>query len=86
MSRSGATYAVAMSQEDGCLVMVENDRHVVGSMTREQTIAFAQGCLDWTAYQPPTVAETAVAKTVRTAQVLELGRKLKRAPADGDAA
>jgi hypothetical protein len=39
-------YIIAMSEEDGCLVMLKNDV-VVGSMTREQTIRFAQDTLAW---------------------------------------
>lgn len=75
-----ADYTVAMSQDDGCLVMIENNRHVAGSMTREQTLAFAQGCIDWKPGELPSEVEKAVGKTVRTVQVLELGRKLKQGP------
>jgi hypothetical protein len=39
-------YTVAMAQSDGCLIMLLN-RHVVGAMTREQTIAFAHGLINW---------------------------------------
>lgn len=39
-------YAVAMSQQDGCLVMLLNT-HVVGSMTRIQSELFAKALLDW---------------------------------------
>jgi hypothetical protein len=66
-NRSGAIYTVAMSQEDGCIVMIENGRHVVGSLTREQTIGFAQGCLEWKPVEPgpPLEVVKAVHKVVR---------------------
>ena len=43
-------YSVAMSLETGCIVMVRttNDKQsVMGSLTREDSMKFAQGILDW---------------------------------------
>jgi len=46
-------FSIAMSQENGCLVIVRNQEHVVGSLTRAQTLLLAQGCID---FVPPLVA------------------------------
>lgn len=37
---------LAMSDEDGCIVIIRNGE-VVGSVDRVQTIKFAQDCLAW---------------------------------------
>ena len=39
-------FAIAMSNETGCLVMLR-DGEVVGSLDREQSIGLADGVLDW---------------------------------------
>ena len=41
-------FTVAMSAEDGCLVMIRNGQEVVGSMDRAQSTRFAKGFLEWT--------------------------------------
>ena len=44
------TYAVAMSQDTGCIVMTKTQRgkvSVMGSLTREQSIEFAKSIVDW---------------------------------------
>jgi hypothetical protein len=45
-------FSVAMSLETGCIVMVKmiNDKQsVCGSLTRDDSLKFAQGILDWRA-------------------------------------
>ena len=45
-------YSIAMSKEDGCLVMVRTrgkQVEIVGSVTREQSEVIAEGVLDWNA-------------------------------------
>lgn len=45
------TYSVAMSKDTGCIVMVRTRGkliEVMGSMTREQSIEFVAGIMDWT--------------------------------------
>jgi hypothetical protein len=47
-----STFSVAMSQETGCIVMVRTlgaQAIVIGSLTKEQSDAFARGVLDWRA-------------------------------------
>ena len=44
------TYSVAMSKDTGCIVMVKvkgQDVKVMGSLTREQSLAFVKDILDW---------------------------------------
>ena len=44
------TYSVAMSRDTGCIVMVRTRGkavEVMGSMTREQSLTFADGVIDW---------------------------------------
>jgi hypothetical protein len=43
-------YSVAMSQDTGCIVMVKTTGRkveVMGSLTHEDSLKFAQGILDW---------------------------------------
>jgi len=45
-----AAYSVAMSTETGCIVMVRDsgkERTVVGSLTREDSVKFAEELLSW---------------------------------------
>ncbi len=45
-----ACYSVAMSTETGCIVMVRDsgkERTVVGSLTREDSVKFANELLQW---------------------------------------
>lgn len=48
-------FAIAMSQEDGCLVIVRHGDTVVGSLSRAQTLMLCQGCID---FIPPLIRET----------------------------
>lgn len=51
MSNKKVTYSVAMSKETGAIVMVRTRGkliEVMGSMTREQSIEFVAGIMDWT--------------------------------------
>ena len=44
------SFAVAMSQDTGCIVMVRTtagQQAVVGTLTREQSLAFAESILVW---------------------------------------
>jgi hypothetical protein len=44
------TYSVAMSKEDGCIVMLRTrgkQIEVMGSMTREQSTLFVKSILEW---------------------------------------
>jgi hypothetical protein len=50
-------YSVAMADSDGCIVMLLNS-HVVGSMSREDSIGFANGLLLWI---PPTLRASEIA-------------------------
>ena len=50
-SNKKVTYSIAMSKEDGCIVMVRTrgkQVEVMGSMTRDQSMDFVQGILEWT--------------------------------------
>jgi hypothetical protein len=58
-TRFSEQFSIAMSQEDGCLVIVRNQETVVGSLTRAQTLMLAQGCID---FVPPIVREKAPPK------------------------
>jgi hypothetical protein len=43
-------YSIAMSKDDGCIVMVRTrgkQVEVMGSMTREQSMDLVKGILDW---------------------------------------
>jgi hypothetical protein len=45
-----AAFSVAMSLETGCIVMVRargDKQEIMGSLTREDSLKFAQGLLDW---------------------------------------
>lgn len=45
-----STFSVAMSQETGCIVMVRTNGHqvtVIGSVTRDDSLKFAQSMIDW---------------------------------------
>lgn len=46
---------LAMSDEDGCIVIIRNGE-VVGSVGREQTIKFAQDCLAWEPKLPAVIS------------------------------
>lgn len=50
-SNKKVTYSIAMSKETGCIVMVRTrgkQVEVMGSMTREQSLDFVQGIMEWT--------------------------------------
>ena len=49
-------YAIAMSAEDGCMLVVRNGESVVGSVSREETIKFAQDVLAWQEPVPEVIA------------------------------
>jgi hypothetical protein len=53
---SGLDLSVAMSHETGCLVMVRDGNRIVGSLTREQSVAFAESIIH---FVPPIMAEPA---------------------------
>lgn len=43
-------FSVAMSQETGCIVMVKTlgtNVSIMGSLTREQSLEFAKGIINW---------------------------------------
>jgi hypothetical protein len=49
--RKKVQYSIAMSKDTGCIVMVRTrgkQVEVMGSMTREQSMDFVQGILEWT--------------------------------------
>ena len=49
-SNKKVTYSIAMSKEDGCIVMVRTrgkQVEVMGSMTREQSLDFVKGIMAW---------------------------------------
>ncbi len=48
-------FAIAMSDEDGCMLVVKNGDTVVGSVTREDTIKFAQDVLAWAEKLPAII-------------------------------
>jgi hypothetical protein len=61
MSSKKVAFSVAMSKEDGCIVMIRSRGkviEVVGSVPRAQSIDFAYGLLDWG--KPAAEAEKAV--------------------------
>lgn len=48
-------YSVAMSRDTGCVVMVRTNgtkATVIGSLTREDSLAFADGVIDWESDEP----------------------------------
>lgn len=50
MSKPKPLYSVAMSKDTGCIVMVRTNGKVVsvmGSLTREQSLDFVKGILEW---------------------------------------
>ena len=50
-SNKKVTYSIAMSKETGCIVMVRTrgkQVEVMGSMTREQSLDFVKGIMEWT--------------------------------------
>jgi hypothetical protein len=50
-SNKKVTYSIAMSKETGCIVMVRTrgkQVEVMGSMTREQSLDFVAGIMEWT--------------------------------------
>jgi hypothetical protein len=64
MNRRGRpknTVAAAMSQQDGCIVIIMNNSKVIGSLTRTQTLDLAHGCIAWrpTAPLPPAELQSA---------------------------
>jgi hypothetical protein len=49
-SNKKVTYSIAMSKETGCIVMVRTrgkQVEVMGSMTRDQSLDFVTGIIDW---------------------------------------
>lgn len=63
-----SAFSVAMSQETGCIVMVRTlgDRAtIIGSLTREDSLAFADSVIDWELDVPaPLDAMEAGAKSI----------------------
>ncbi len=53
---SALNLSVAMSQETGCVVIVRDGNRVVGSLTREQSVAFAEAIIH---FVPPIMADPA---------------------------
>jgi hypothetical protein len=53
---SALDLSVAMSEETGCIVIVRDGNRVVGSLTREQSVAFAEAIIH---FVPPIMAEPA---------------------------
>lgn len=54
-------YSIAMSKDTGCIVMVRTNgtkATVIGSLTREDSLRFADGLIDWVpeAAQPARAA------------------------------
>lgn len=48
--KSQISYSVAMSKDTGCIVMVRTNGKsvsVMGSLTREQSLAFVRDIMDW---------------------------------------
>ena len=49
-NRKKVTYSIAMSREDGAIVMVRTrgqQVEVMGSMTREQSLDLVKGIMEW---------------------------------------
>jgi hypothetical protein len=50
-NRKKVSYSIAMSKDDGAIVMVRtrgNIVEVMGSMTREQSLDLVKGIMEWT--------------------------------------
>ena len=48
--RKKVNYSIAMSKEDGCIVMVRTrgkQMEVMGSMSRQQSLDFVKGIMEW---------------------------------------
>jgi hypothetical protein len=55
-----SVFSVAMSQDTGCIVMVRTNGKqatVIGSLSREQSVAFADSVVDWVWQAPEPPAE-----------------------------
>lgn len=44
----GETFTVGVDDVTGRAVMIRNNREVIGGLTREQSITFAQDIIEWT--------------------------------------
>ena len=55
-----SVFSVAMSQDTGCIVMVRTNGHqvtVIGSLTRDESLKFADSVIDWESAVPEASPE-----------------------------